>query len=62
MVWNLTSISFDAHKLAFPEFVDFLWHLIFGIRLVQELLELVVMVAWCMWFNRSEAQLGKTMQ
>ena len=28
----------------------------------KELLELVVMVAWCMWFNRNEARLGKTRQ
>ena len=62
VLWNLTGISYDAHKLAFPKFVDFLWHLIFGIRLGQELLELVVMVAWCMWFNRNEAWLGKTTQ
>ncbi|XP_075670069.1 uncharacterized protein LOC142639814 [Castanea sativa] len=58
-VWNSTSIPFDAQGLAFPAFVDFIWHLIFRVRVGQELLELVAMVAWCMWFNMNEVWLGK---
>ena len=42
--------------------MDFIWHLIFGVRVGQELLELVAMVAWCMWFNRSKVRLGKPRQ
>lgn len=58
-VWNSTGIPFDAQGLAFPEFVDFIWHLIFRVQVGQEL---VTMVAWCMWFNRSEVWLGKPRQ
>ena len=61
-VWNSTGIPFDAHGLALPEFVDFVWHLIFGVQVGLELLESVAMVAWCMWFNRNEVRLGKPRQ
>ena len=31
----------------------------FKVGLGNEMLELMVMVAWCLWFNRNESQLGK---
>ena len=38
------------------DFVDLLWHLKFRQKMGDELLELVVMVAWCLWFNCNEVR------
>ena len=56
--WKVTGISFDAHGLSFPEFVDFLWYLIYVKHFGDELLELILMVAWCLWFSRNESRQG----
>ena len=58
-IWKLSHIPFDVHGANFLEFVDLLRHLKFRQRKGDDLLELVVMVAWCLWFNRNEARLGK---
>ena len=58
-VWVLLGISFDPPELLAPDFVDFLWHLKFRQKMGDKLLELVVMVAWCLWFNRNEVRQGK---
>ena len=58
-IWKLCGIPFEVCGINFPEFVNFLWHLEFRQRMGDDLLELVVMVAWCLWFNRNEVRLGK---
>ena len=58
-IWKLSSIPFEVCGANFPEFLDFLWYLKFGQKMRDDLLELVVMVAWCLWFNRNEVRLGK---
>ena len=61
-VWVLPSIPFDPPELFAPDFVDFLWHLNFRQKMGDKLLELVVMVAWCLWFNCNEVRQGKARQ
>lgn len=46
-----------VHK--FQKFQDFLWHLKFEYQVGEELLGLVVTVAWCLWSTRNELRLGK---
>ena len=58
-IWKLSSIPFEVCGANFPEFVDFLWYLKFGQKMRDDLLELVVMVAWCLWFIHNEVKLGK---
>ena len=58
-LWKLFGIPFEVCGANFPEFVDFLWYLKFGQKMRDDLLELVVMVAWCLWFNHNEVRLGK---
>ena len=58
----MSSICFDmvgdgVHK--FQKFQDFLWHLKFEYQVGEELLGLVVTVAWCLWSTRNELRLGK---
>lgn len=48
-VWKLTRIMFDTKGMVFPEFIDLLWHLKFGQRLGEEIMEIVIMVAWGIW-------------
>lgn len=38
-------ILFDTKGRVFPEFIDLLWHLKFGQRLGEEIMELEIMVA-----------------
>ena len=58
----MPSIPFDPPELLAPDFVDFLWHLNFRQKMGDKLLELVVMVAWCLWFNCNEVRQGKARQ
>ena len=53
-VWVLLGIPFYPQELLVLDFVDFLWHLKVRQKMGDELLELVVMVAWCLWFNCNE--------
>ena len=46
--------GYYPQELLAPDFVDFHWHLKFRQKMGDELLELVVMVVWCLWFNWNE--------
>ena len=61
-VWRISGLSFDAHDLVFPEFIEFLWHLKFGKCMGDDVLEFVIMVAWCVWYNRNAVHQGKERQ
>ena len=61
-VWVLSSIPFDPPELLAPNFMDFLLLLKFRQKMGDELLELMVMVAWCLWFNCNEVRQGKAQQ
>ena len=55
-------ISFDARGVNFREFIDLLWYLIFMQHMGNDLVELIITVAWCMWYNRNKTRLGSTKQ
>ena len=59
---KLSGIPFDNCGVHFPDFIDLLWHLQFSQRVGNELLELVITVAWSMWFNRNAVRQGKARQ
>ena len=61
-VWKSSGIPFDNCGVHFRDFIDLLWHLQFFQRVGNELLELVITVAWSMWFNRNVVQQGKARQ
>lgn len=48
-VWDAIGISFDNNGVRYRDFIDLLWYLIFMQHVSQDVLELVVAVAWCMW-------------
>ena len=61
-VWKLSRFLFDNCGVHFRDFIDLLWHLQFIQRVGNDLLELVIIVAWSMWFNRNVVQQGKARQ
>ena len=52
-VWQLFGLTFDTHGLVFHEFMDLLWHLKFSQRVGDDTLELILMLAWNIWYNRN---------
>ena len=58
----MSGIPFDNNGVHFRDFIDLLWHLEFFQRAGNELLELVITVAWSMWFNRNAVRQGKAQQ
>ena len=54
--WTIAALPIDIHAIHYREFVDFIWHLIFIQHVGKELLELVVTIAWCMWYTRNKAR------
>lgn len=61
-VWEVTCIPFDNKGVHYRDFIDILWYLIFMQHVGQEVLELVVTVAWCLWHNRNKARHGSPRQ
>ena len=61
-VWDAIGISFDNNGVRYRDFIDLLWYLIFMQHVSQDVLELVVAVAWCMWHSRNKAQHGSPRQ
>ena len=61
-IWTLSGISFEYQGGVFHELGNLLWYLKFGQHMNDELLRLVIMMAWCMWFNRNVVRQCKTQQ
>ena len=61
-VWKLSGILFDNRGVHFRDFIDLLWHLQFFQKMGNDLLELVIIVIWSMWFNRNAVRHGKARQ
>ena len=55
----MTQLSSGVH---FNEFVDLLWHLKFVQHVGNEILELVITIAWNIWFNWNQVWQGKADQ
>ena len=60
--WELSRILFDITGIHYKDFKDLLWYLIFTKHVDKDLLALIVIVAWCMWFNRNKTRLGNPRQ
>ena len=58
--WTIAALPIDTPAVHYKEYVDFIWHLIFIQYVGNELLELVVTIAWCMWYTRNKAHHGTT--
>ena len=61
-VWLETGIPLDTQRVYYRDFIDFIWYLIFVQHAGRELLELILSVAWCMWYNRNKTRLRSTRQ
>ena len=51
-VWSLTGIVFETQGIRYQEFVDMVWYFFFQ-HARDDTLEMIFMVAWCMWYNRN---------
>ncbi|XP_075670467.1 uncharacterized protein LOC142640285 [Castanea sativa] len=54
--------SIDITRIRYKDFKDLLWYLIFIKHVNRDLLALIVIVAWCMWFYRNKTRLGNPRQ
>ena len=61
-VWNLSSITFETEGILYQEFVDLIWYLTFVQHVRDEVLEMVFMIVWCMWYNINAVRHGSSRQ
>ena len=61
-VWLLSGISFDTQGVRDLEFMDLMWYLIFVLHFGNDILEMLLMIAWCVWFNRNVVRHGHSRQ
>ncbi|XP_030959184.1 uncharacterized protein LOC115981148 [Quercus lobata] len=61
-IWTTSRIPIDSSGVHFNEFVDLLWHLKFVQHFGDEILELVITIAWSIWFNQNQVWQGKADQ
>lgn len=61
-LWDISGISFDTHGVRFHDFVNWLWYLIYKKHVGNDLLELIVTITWCMWFNRNKVRMVQPRQ
>ena len=61
-VWAATGIPFDNMGVHYRDFIDLVWYLIFRQHVGQDVLELIITIAWCMWYNRNRARHGSPRQ
>ena len=61
-LWDISGISFDTHWVCFQDFADWLWYLIYKQHVRNVLLELIVTIMCCMWFNRNKVCVGQLRQ
>ena len=53
---------FETQGIHYQEFVNQVWYLIFVQHTGDDTLEMIFMVAWCIWFNRNVVQHGSACQ
>ena len=61
-VWNLSGITFETQGVLYCEFVDLIWYLMFVQHVRDEVLEMVFMIVWCMWYSRNAVRHGSSHQ
>ena len=59
---ELSSITFETEGVLYREFVDLIWYLMFVQHVRDEVLEMVFMIVWCMWYNRNAVRHGSSCQ
>ena len=52
----------ETQGIHYQEFVNQVWYLIFVQHTGDDTLEMIFMVAWCIWFNRNVVQHGSACQ
>ncbi|KAK9993560.1 hypothetical protein SO802_023263 [Lithocarpus litseifolius] len=48
--------------IRFHDFVDWLWYLIYMQYVGNDILELIITIIWCMWYNRNKVRVGQPRQ
>ena len=61
-IWTISGNSFETPGVNFPKFKDLIWQLKFEQRVKNDILELIIMVSWAIWFNYNEVRQGKARQ
>ena len=61
-IWTISGNSFETPGVNFPKFKDLIWQLKFEQRVKNDILELIIMVSWAIWFNYNEVRKGKARQ
>lgn len=61
-IWPLSAFPLDMHGVHSHEFIDLLCHLRFAQHVGNDVLELIITHAWCIWYNRNQVRLGKPTQ
>ena len=61
-VWTTIGIPFDSMGVHYRDFIDLIWYLISRQHMGQDVLELIITIAWCMWYNRNRARHGSPRQ
>ena len=61
-MWPLSGNIFDTQGAWYLEFMDLVWYLIFVQHVGNDILEMLLMIAWRMWFNRNVVRHGHSRQ
>ena len=61
-VWLLSGINFDKQGARYLEFLNLVWYLIFVWHVGNGILEMLLMIAWRMWFDRNVVRRGHSRQ
>ena len=56
--WTSMGLPLDIKGIQFREYVDLLWHLIFIQHASKDMLELIITISWCIWYNKNKTRLG----
>ena len=61
-VWVSSIIPIQHHGLQFDAFTDLIWHLMLAQHVGDELLGIIITLAWSIWHNRNTARTGGARQ
>ena len=61
-VWAATGIPFDNMGVHYRDFINLVWYIIFRQHMGQDVLELIITIAWCMLYNQNKARHGSPRQ
>lgn len=61
-MWLQSGLTFETQGVRYTEFMDLVCYLVFVQHVGDDILELIFMIAWSMWFNRNSTQHGSSRQ